>query len=348
MPTALLTAQGTPGLERVVSAASLPDAPQAAAPASDLFRGPKSGSNISGTIVDSNGAAIVRASVTLENLDSREKNATFSNDAGYFSLAALGTGTYRLSITAVGFASWTETAIPIQQGADLDLPIIILKVATATTDVLVVFSSQELATEQVRIEEKQRVLGVFPNFYTSYVWNAEPLTKRQKFQLAWRSSIDWEAFAASAGIAGVQQAQDDFEGYGQGAEGFAKRFAASYADGFIGSMIGGAILPSLFHQDPRYFYKGTGTVRQRALYAIATTVICKGDNGHWQPNYSNILGDLAAGGISNLYYPKDERNGVETTFENALLGTAAGAAGALIQEFLLKKITPGARAHDKP
>ena len=89
-------------------------------------------------------------------------------------------------------------------------------------------------------------------------------------------------------------------------------------------MIGGAILPSLFKQDPRYFYKGTGRITSRAMYAIANSVICKGDNGRWQPNYSGILGGIAAGGISNLYYPASDRSGVELTFDNALIGTARG------------------------
>ena len=123
-------------------------------------------------------------------------------------------------------------------------------------------------------------------------------------------------------------------------QGYGKRFGANYADGFTAIMIGGAILPSTFKQDPRYFYKGTGTVRSRAMYAIANAVICKGDNGRWQPNYSAILGGLASGGISNLYYPASNRSGVELTFENALIGTAEGAVQNLFQEFVVRRLTP--------
>jgi len=338
---------------KALGSSALPDAPavpaQAASPAqpSPAPRRAVSGT-MSGTVLDSNGGVVAGATLTLASAASVQERTAVSDATGYFSFPSVDPGRYDLSIRAAGFAPWTETGIPMQLGVDLDLPEIMLKVASATADVVVTFSPHELAAEQVRIEEKQRVLGVFPNFYTSYVWKAEPLTTKQKFQLAWRSSIDWEAFAASAAIAGVQQADDSFEGYGQGVEGYAKRFGASYTDGFVGTMIGGAILPALLRQDPRYFYKGVGTVRQRALYAIATTVICRGDNGRWQPNYSNLGGNLAAGALSNLYYPKGERSGVDTTVENALIGTAAGAAGALIQEFLLKKITPGAAAHDKP
>jgi len=105
-------------------------------------------------------------------------------------------------------------------------------------------------------------------------------------------------------------------------------------------MIGGAILPSLFKQDPRYFYKGTGSIASRAMYAIANSVICKGDNGHWQANYSGNSGGIAAGGISDLLYPASNRSGVQVTFTNALIGTAGGAMQNLAQEFIVRRLTP--------
>jgi len=146
-------------------------------------------------------------------------------------------------------------------------------------------------------------------------------------------------------VAGYEQANNDFPGYGQGTKGYAKRFGANYADNAIATMIGGALLPSLLKQDPRYFYKGTGTVRSRALYAIANAVICRGDNGHWQVNYSSIIGGLAAAGISNIYYPASDRNGASLTFENTLIGTGGTAVGNLFQEFLVKKLTPHLPKH---
>jgi hypothetical protein len=149
-----------------------------------------------------------------------------------------------------------------------------------------------------------------------------------------------------AGAAGVEQAQNHFEGYGQGAEGYAKRFGAGYADTITGTFIGGAILPSLLKQDPRYFYKGQGSIESRALYAIANSVICKGDNRRWQVNYSNILGSLAAGGLSNLYYPSDDRNGAGLTFENAAIGIGSTAVANLFQEFLIRKLTPKLPKHE--
>ena len=332
------------GPARPGSADAWPDAPgQSAAQSVDRLP-----ATMSGTVTDAYGDVVGGADVTLEDLASGNKRATVSDSNGYFSFAKVSAGKFKVTVTAAGFASWAETDIPMQLGADLDLPRIVIKVASSTSDVLVVFSEHELAAEQVHIEEKQRVLGVFPNFYASYVWHAAPLSPGQKFQLAWRSSIDPMSFVGSGISAGIEQAQNDYPGFGQGARGYGKRYAAAYTDGFVGSFIGGAILPTILHQDPRYFYKGTGSIRSRALYAIATTVICRGDNGRWQPNYSNVLGDLAAGAISNLYYPAADRNGVRVTIDNALIGTAAGAAGALVQEFLLHHITPSVKASQKP
>lgn len=215
-----------------------------------------------------------------------------------------------------------------------------MTVATEITEVQVGVSRAEVAEQQLKDEEKQRVIGFIPNFYVSYVPNAVPLTSKQKFRLAWKTTVDPVSFGLIGVVAGIQQGQNYFKGYGQGAEGYGKRYGASYADFVSGAFIGSALLPSLLKQDPRYFYKGVGGTRSRILYALANSVICKGDNGHWQANYSNMLGSLAAGGISNLYYPAEDRNGVGLTFESAAIGIGATAAANVIQEFLIRKLTP--------
>jgi hypothetical protein len=218
---------------------------------------------------------------------------------------------------------------------------IVLPVSMATSEVRVNSSTRvEVAQMEMVEEEHQRVLGIMPNFYVVYAHDAPPLNTRQKFHLAWRSSVDPIGTVIIGATAGVEQATNAFSGYGQGAQGYAKRFGANYADNFIGTMIGGAILPSLLKQDPRYFWKGTGTVRSRVLYAIANSVVCKGDNGKWQFDYSGVLGGLAAGGISNLYYPASDRSGISLTLENALLGTAESAVGNIFQEFVARRFTP--------
>ena len=140
-------------------------------------------------------------------------------------------------------------------------------------------------------------------------------------------------------VAGVQQARNDFSGFGDGAEGYAKRYAAAYANVMTRSLITQVLLPSLFKQDPRYFYKGTGSAASRVAYALSRAVIRKGENGRWQPNYSGILGSLASGAASNLYYPAADRKSVRLTLENAAIGIGGAAAGHLAQEFLFKRLT---------
>jgi hypothetical protein len=201
-------------------------------------------------------------------------------------------------------------------------------------------TQQEKAEQQLKQQEKQRIAGVVPNFNVSYNEDAAPLSRKQKLHLAFHTAIDPVSFGVAAFDAGFSQAEDDFPGYGQGAQGYAKRFGASYVDNFDGTMLGNAIFPIILKQDPRYFRRGKGRFTTRFLYSISTTVWCKNDNGSHGPNYSNILGNLAAGGISNLYYPASDR-GAGLTFERGFTVTAYGAAGGIFNEFwpdIAKKI----------
>ena len=221
-----------------------------------------------------------------------------------------------------------------------------LPIATANTDVRVFASRDEVAAAQVQLAEKQRVLGILPNFYSSYIWDAAPLTPKLKFNLALRSTTDPVTFLITGGLAGVEQAHNTFPGYGGGPEGYAKRYGAAYADNVVGRMIGSAILPSVFRQDPRYFYKGTGSITSRALYAIGATVIARGDNGHSEPNYSHVLGNFAAAGISNLYRSPADRSAT-LTLRNGLIITGSNAVANLVREFLLRKITSQVPAYEQ-
>jgi hypothetical protein len=299
--------------------------------------------SISGTIVDPSGAAIAGARVSLTREGKSLSQDGIADGNGQFFFANMAPGPFQLTVTAAGFAAQTFSGTLHPGEVDI-VPQIALPVATETTEVQVVVPRVEVAEAEIKVEEKQRVLGVIPNFYVSYIPNAAPLDTKQKFELAWRTTIDPVTFVLTGAIAGIQQAENTFSGYGQGAEGYGKRYGASYADLAIGTFIGSAILPSLLKQDPRYFYKGTGSTRSRILYAMANAVICKGDNGNWQANYSNILGSIAAGGISNLYYPPKNR-GVALTFENAFIGIGSTAAANLLQEFVIRKLTPNAN-HD--
>lgn len=297
-----------------------------------------SSGSIAGTVFDASGAPVGGARISLFHAGASSSQQTLSSDDGQFSFSDVPEGPFRLTITLDGFASQTVSGT-LHSGEAYAVSRITLVVATAVTEVHVAPTTAEIAEDQIKQQEQQRVLGVVPNFYVTYLPDAAPLTPKQKFELSWKTSIDPITFLITGAVAGVQQAQNGFSGYGQGAQGYGKRYGASYADLIAGTFIGGAILPSLLKQDPRYFYKGTGTVRSRALYAIANAVICKGDNKRWQPNYSNILGSLAAGGISNLYYPAQNRNGLGLTFENALIGVGATAAANLLQEFVVRRLT---------
>ena len=270
-----------------------------------------------------------------------------SGDDGQFSFVSITPGPFQLMIASAGFGTQTFSGI-LRPSEAYVVPQIVLAVAAPATEVRVVPTRAEMAQDQVKAQEKQRVLGLVPNFYVSYVHNAVRLTSKQKFELAWKTTVDPVTFGVNAAVAGIQQARNDFSGYGQGAQGYGKRYGASYGDFVASTIIGSAILPSLLKQDPRYFYKGTGSRRSRVLYALANSVICKGDDGHWEANYSSIFGSLAAGGISNLYYPAKDRNGVRLTFENTLIGVGESAAVNLLQEFFIRKLTPNTLDHEPP
>ena len=309
--------------------------------ASDGERLPRqrlSGTNLSGTVVDQSGAIIAGARVRLMSGDQSLNQEVLSGADGEFSFYNIPPGPFELTIMSTGFAAQRFSGI-LHLGEVYTVPQITLAVAAASVEVQVGLSQSDVAEEQIKVEEKQRVLGVIPNFYVSYIPNAAPLTSKQKFELAWKTTVDPVTFVLVGGTAGAQQAQNSFSGYGQGAQGYGKRYGAVYADTVTGNFIGGAILPSLLKQDPRYFYKGSGSKRSRMLYAIANSVICKGDNGRWQAAYSNVIGSLAAGGISNLYYPASNR-GAGLIFENATIGIGENAISNLFQEFLFRKLTP--------
>jgi len=319
---------------------ALPSFAQTSQPASDSADKTQLFGSISGTIVDSTQAVIAGARIKLTRDENTPAQETTSGGDGKFSFTHMPPGPFQLAITATGFAAQISSG-DLQAGESRNLLSITLAVAKADTEVMVSPATNvEVAEEQIKVEEQQRVLKVIPNFYVSYVPNAAPLIARQKFQLAWKTVIDPVSFLVIGAVAGVQQSQNNFPGYGQGAQGYAKRYAASYGDLLSGTLIGSAILPSVLKQDPRYFYKGTGSKRSRVLYALANAVICKGDNGHWQTNYSSILGSLAAGGLSNLYYPAEDRNGARLTFENAAIGIGTTGALNVVEEFVVRKFTP--------
>ena len=293
---------------------------------------------IRGLVADKTNTAVVGATITLTRPDSSSVQQTTTDDNGQYAFGGVAPGPFNIAISAPGFAAQAVTA-ELHAGEAYTVPAVTLVISTVTTEVDVTMSHVEIAEAQIKEEEKQRVLGFVPNYYVSYVPDAASLNTKQKFELAWKTTINPITFALTGAAAGVEQMQDQYGGYGQGAQGYGKRYGATYADVVTGNFIGAALLPSLFKQDPRYFYKGTGSKKSRVLYALANSFITKGDNGKWQANYSGLMGSLAAGGISNLYYPASDR-GAGLTFENVAITIAAGSAANILQEFLIRKLTP--------
>jgi hypothetical protein len=306
--------------------------------------GEQTAGTIGGIVVDSTAAPIAGARVRLSREDPSLSQEAVSDSSGQFSFAGLAPGAFQLAIMANGFATATFPGT-LHSGENYIVPAVSLAVASASTEVRVTMTRTEVAEAEIKDEEKQRVLGVVPNFYVTYNPAAVPLNAKQKFELAWKATVDPINFGLTGAVAGIEQATDEFSGYGQGAQGYGKRFGASYANFVTSTFIGSAVLPSLLKQDPRYFYKGTGSKRSRILYALANSVICKGDNGRWQANYSGIIGGLASGGISNLYYPPSDRSDAALTFENALIGIGTTAAANLLQEFVIRRLTPHAPSY---
>src|ERR1700733_7145633 len=294
--------------------------------------------SISGTVLDVNGGVILGAQVTLVASDGSANRTVMSDDAGGFSFPGLAPGKFKCTVASTGFEPYASSEIVLSPGEKLILPELRLSPAATTANVQVSATQLEIATEQLQAQEQQRVLGLFPNFYSSYIWGAAPLSAGQKFQLAAHSLVDPFSFVGTSIFAAAEQWQNTFPGYGHGVHGYAKRYGAAYADEALSRMIGSAILPSLLHQDPRYFYRGTGSKKARALYAISQAVICRGDNGKMQPNYSYVLGSFAAGGLSNLYHPAADR-GAGLTFGNGFLNVGAHAIDNLAREFLFRKLT---------
>jgi len=303
--------------------------------------------SISGTVLDTTGAPVSGAQIRLTREAATPAAETRTEQDGHFSFTNVGPGAFELTIALAGFKTKTVSG-KLSTTAGYVAPAITLEVAPVVTDVSVRLTTEEIAQEQIKVQEQQKLLAVIPNYYASYVADAAPMNPKQKFELAWKLAIDPSSFVIAGIIAGGQQANNSFPGYGQGASGYFNRFGAAYGDFFIGTYISNAILPSILKQDPRYFYKGTGTIKSRILYAMARSVVTRGDNGHWQPDYSGILGSLAAGGISNLYYPEGSRHGFSTTLNNTLIGIGTGAGVNLLQEFVFRKVTPKTPKSDHP
>ena len=216
--------------------------------------------------------------------------------------------------------------------------------------------SQQKSEEEKEVERKeqsQRVMGVLPQFGVTSRQNAPPLTSREKFHLFVKSAFDPVTVGVVGLQAGLSQAQDEFPAYGQGAEGYAKRFGAAFADQVSSGFWSNYAYPVLLKEDPRYFRLGEGRFTRRAFYSVKQEFVCHTDSGGRMFHFSNVLGAFTSGAISNLYYPGkslarvipatatspaipvyyESERGVGLTMSRAAIALGYGTMGGLFDEF---------------
>jgi len=292
---------------------------------------------ILGTVVDISDDPVPDAAVVLQG-PAGNRLAAVTKEDGSFAFPNVTPGiVYLVTVTAEGFAEWSSS-VTVEPGQEKLLTDIKLRILAVQRAVTVSYSEKEVAAQEFKAEEQQRMFHFIPNTYVTYEPHPEPLTTEMKFHLAYKSLTNPVFFGRTVAWAGVQQAADKPDQWRQGAKGYGKRLGAGFADATTEGLIGNAILPSLLHQDPRYFYQGSGTKKSRALHAILAEFICKGDNGKTQPNYSTWGGSLISSSISLAYYPSSDRN-AQHVFRTFGIGMGLHAAGGLVQEFILDKLT---------
>ncbi len=196
------------------------------------------------------------------------------------------------------------------------------------------------------------MLGVIPDFGVTNRQNASPLTSGEKFHLFAKSALDPATIGIVGLQAGLSQAENEFPAYGQGAQGYGKRFGASLADEVSAGFWTNYVYPTLMKEDPRYFRRGEGKLGHRVIYSLAQEFVCHTDTGGRQFNFSSVLGAFTSGALSNLYYPgntlirtipatatspaipvyEDDR-GVVLTLSRAAIALGYGTLGSLFDEF---------------
>jgi len=291
---------------------------------------------ILGTVVDTSDDPIPGATVLLQGPAGDRLTVVTKDDGAFVFDQAPAEIAYQVTVTAEGFADWSSS-ITVEPGQDKTLAAVKLRILAVRRAVTVSYSEKEVAVQQLKAEEQQRVFRFIPNTYVTYEPHPEPLTTGMKFHLAYKSLTNPVFCARAAAWAGFEQAAG-LRNYPQNARGYGERFGTGLADGATEGLIGNAVLPSLLHQDPRYFYQGSGTKKSRALHAMLAPFICKGDNGKTQPNYSTWGGSLISSSISLAYYPGSDRN-AQHVFRNFGIGMGLHVGGSLVQEFILDKLT---------
>jgi Carboxypeptidase regulatory-like domain len=299
---------------------------------------PQPAGSIAGKVVDQSGIEIAGAIVKFSREGEPSRPDVITDGDGRFVFTHVAAGPFKLTVSSLGLTP-RDFSGSLASGEHYETPLIMMIIPTQVTEIHVGLPPEEVANAEIKQQESQRAFGFIPNFYTSFVPNAAPLKAKHKFGLAWKSASDPVTLVGVGFLAGIDQAAGRWSGYGGGMQGYAKRYGATYADVFSATFIGGAVMPTILKQDPRYFYKGTGSKRSRILYALGSSIMCKGDNGRWQPNYSDVTGSFAAGGLAYLYYPKKDRT-AGLVISSAFIRLGETSLAGILQEFVFPRFTP--------
>jgi hypothetical protein len=297
---------------------------------------PRGPATIKGVVSDIQGGLIPGAHITVSSVVPPVTRQTTADSVGFFSVSGLPPATYSVTIASAGLRTYVLHGIHLRPGQIYSLPEVSLPIARTSADVTVTITTQQLAEAELHQELHQRVFGVLPNFYSSYQWNAAPLTAHQKFKLAERAALDPVFFGTTAVTAGIEQANNTFPEYGPGPAGYWRRYGAAYGDAVIGRALGSVVFASLFRQDPRYFVMTNGSIAARSWHAVSSTFIARGDNKRWQPAYAHLVGNAVTGVIASTYHPSSSPG--QLVIDNTIAGLAGQAANNLVREFVLRHL----------
>ena len=192
---------------------------------------------------------------------------------------------------------------------------------------------QPLQPTDAQQQEDKRILGVLPNYRTVEDSRPfSPITPKQKFTIAAKDSFDYPVYLISGAFAALYQLDDQNPSFGQGLKGYGKRYGAAYGDQAIGNILAEGLFPTLFHEDPRYFRRGTGGKWSRTGYALTRVIVNRTDRGNWGFNYAEWVGNGTAAAVSNFYYPADTRN-FHDNVEKVTVAVATDAFSNVLKEF---------------
>jgi len=301
---------------------------------------------IKGVVSDMQGGLVPGAHVVIACAEPLLTRETEADQDGFFSVAGLPAGTYTVTISSAGLETYVIRDLHLRAGETYALPEVALPIARTSADVTVTLTTEQIAETELHNELQQRVLGVLPNFYTSYQWDAAPLTAKQKLKLTVRATTDPAFLVTTAVIAGIEQANNTFPEYGGGATGYWSRYGAAYGDAMIGRFMGSVVLASAFHQDPRYFVMTNGPVSQRAWHAVSSTFMQRSDRSlRFQPAYAHLLGNAITGLIASTYHSGSSPG--QLVLDNTVVGLGGQAVNNLVREFVLRHLAKNVPSYAK-